>query len=1101
MRGIYLFFVLATTVVLFSFNSLHPTGNTNAPGDSFCANCHGGSGGPIDGQVTVTGLPGTIMPSTTYQLTITSSNPTLNASKAGFQILVLDELDENAGTMTNNSGGTAFRTNTSNGRVYLGHNPAESFGGNADITWTTDWTSPATGNTITVYAASVIANGNGGNSGDLAVFSTASAPMSGGGTPLTVMVTEDNPTLCFDSNDGIATATPMGGIMPYTYAWDNGETNAQAVALSPGLHEVTVTDNASNNIIGDVFINSPTEVVASIGSQENVSCFEGNDGFAVAQAIGGTPGYNYQWSDGGSGAMRTDLVTGTYQVTATDINNCEDVTAVFIDEPQEITATETIGELSCNNATDGSISIIPNGGTGNYMYEWNTGSADQNLMNIGAGLYTLTITDDNQCQKIFQYELQNPASLNLTVESTLDALCNGEATGEAEVSAQGGTGNLSYQWSDSGTGAIRTDLLAGQYIVSVVDQNDCEVSDVVEINEPDALMVDSIDAVEASCNGVMDGALEVSAQGGSGTISFLWSNNATTARVENIQAGTYTVTVTDNNNCTMVRSLTLGAKAGATLSEGNSMMVSCNGGIDGSAMVSILDGDGYTITWSNGTEGLMISNLAAGTYTATANNTSGCQTNEVVITIMEPSAITIDSTEISNPLCTGDDNGSLLVNSGGGTGQLSYLWDNGDTTNMLTGIAAGQYIVDIVDQNNCTISDTLTLVDPPAVAIDSAMVVSLLCFGDSTGIISVSTSGGTGGLSFSWDNGDTTSEITDLIKGDYNVVVSDANDCMVQERYTISEPDQIIVSASIVNESAQGLSDGSIKIVVTGGTEGYMYLWSNGEMTDSIGGLSPGNYDVTITDANGCEEQFSYPISDGSCALKGTAESTDVSCFGLADGTVLINTENALGDVTYSSSPFISNLDSVAAGTYEIIISDTAGCNVVISDIVITEPPLLVVAVDEITPSDGFDNGKIEVTPDGGTQPYSFDWINEDGSSVSDVEDAENLPPGLYSLVLTDSNGCTATQDSLEVTLNSSTLDYTNTIKVYPNPVLDQLNIGATKAIKEFRIINTHGRVISNVKGRFTEKSIDVSNWTEGVYLVQLLTDKSWVSKKIVIMH
>lgn len=1099
MRRVYILFVLATVVFL-SNSGLHPSGNTNAPGDSFCGNCHSGNGGSINGDVNISGLPSSIMPSTTYQLTVTVTNPAMNASKAGFQILALNQNNMNSGSFTNNSANSALRTQGS--RIYLGHNPAPNFNGNASLTWTTDWTSPvgANGDVITIYGSSVIANGNGSNNGDRSVFTTTSGSISGGSAPLALTVTADAGTSCSDSNDGIATANPSGGQTPYMYSWDNGESSMQATGLSGGNHDVTVTDGSNNSIVGSVFINSPSVVTITNSGKEDVSCYQGQDGVAQFTASGGTSGYTYSWSDGGSGSNRSNLFAGFYQVTATDNNGCTATSSVTINEPNEIIAAEVVSNISCSGQSDGSILINANGGTGQLIYNWSNGSSMQNQFDLPAGPYGVTITDDNNCTAFYNYLITQPSPINITVDNTTDVSCQNTTDGTASLSGNGGTGTYSYTWSDGGSGANRSDLAAGVIAVTISDANGCEANTTLSIGTPPLILIDSVGATPASCLGAMNGSLEVTSSGGSGDKTYLWSNGSMDSLISDISAGSYTVTVTDAQGCNEQKTLTLGAQNTASLSITNTTNVSCSGGNNGSATLNLTNGTGYEINWSTGQTGESITNLPVGTYTALAADTAGCQSNPITVEITEPSPISNDSLSIVQPLCFGNMNGSLYTNYMGGTGALNYQWSNGQSSSSLQNINAGQYTVTITDQNQCKQLDTFIVLQPPAITVDSTIELDLLCFNDSSGLIEVFASGGTGTLGYQWTTGQSSNTISNLPAGNYALSIEDSNMCLITRQFGITEPLAIAINQTIVNESTQGAEDGSIKLNVTGGTPSYIYLWSNGDTTDSIGGLTPGQYIVTVTDNNGCTQEEAYTISRGDCILSATAATTDVSCSGGMDGSIIIDVSDNLGDVTITVSGGFTDLSSLPAGAYDLTVMDTAGCSFTISDITITEPSALFVNVVDVKASGGT-NGAIDITPAGGIMPYTYSWVNDEGIEVSTSQDLENLPPGNYTLTLTDSNACTFTLGPIEIIFDMVAVNDAEDfyLEIYPSPASELLTISADQTISKVELYTSEGRLAVQKHPITKAFNLDISDQTNGFYILKVYNENKAYSKKIFI--
>ncbi|MBK8700093.1 MAG: hypothetical protein IPN29_11415 [Saprospiraceae bacterium] len=326
------YLVLVAVLLLIASSSSHPTSNggyTGAPGDGVCAQCHSGTNPALDGEITIDGVPATITAGQLYNVTVTVSNPNLAANRAGFQIVALNNSNTNAGNFTNPSVASSIKTSA--GKKYFGHAPAVPFSGNTMLTWTVDWTAPASGSgLITFYGGSVIANGNSGSSGDRFVITQSSGTLSGSSTPLSVSLTDVTNVSCNGGFDGSATAQPSGGSPNYNYAWNNGETTATASNLPAGLARVTVTDNVGATSTASVNITQPGLIVVNVINTQSPTCFNSGNGSIIVNATGGVGGFFYDWSNGFSGASIGGLSGGTYEVTVTDNNNCTSVKQVIL---------------------------------------------------------------------------------------------------------------------------------------------------------------------------------------------------------------------------------------------------------------------------------------------------------------------------------------------------------------------------------------------------------------------------------------------------------------------------------------------------------------------------------------------------------------------------------------------------------------------------------------------------------------------------------------------------------------------------------------------------------------------------------------------------
>ncbi|GIR97726.1 MAG: hypothetical protein CM15mP101_00960 [Flavobacteriaceae bacterium] len=440
-----------------------------------------------------------------------------------------------------------------------------------------------------------------------------------------------------------------------------------------------------------------------------------------------------------------------------------------------------------------------------------------------------------------------------------------------------------------------------------------------------------------SCNGAADGSIDIEVTGGTkdenGLYSYSWSNGETTQDISNLVPGTYTVTITDFNNCKISESFEVTEPDALQLSaEVN--QVSCKGASDSNIDITITGGTpGYTYAWTKDNQPFStdedVSNLSPGAYKVVVTDNNGCELTSQEYSITEPDELLIDYGVFSNSIDCYDGTGSIKVDVtqvsiGPFTYRLTgvdYLNNNvninqvnsNSTTHTFNNLKAGTYSVRVVDANLCEKElGNVTLTQPQSgMNINSELVNNVTCNGLDDGSIDIDISGGTGLYTYSWSNGETTQDISNLSPGDYTVTITDANGCSINEQYTITEPDQLVVSGekSDFNGfeiSCNGLDDGYVIIDVQGGTKPYTYSWSNNETTPNLSNLSPGTYEITVTDANLCETTTSFTISEPELisisSIISDYNGYEVSCNGAQDGSIDISPSGGTGVFTYTWS-------------------------------------------------------------------------------------------------------------------------------------------------------------------------------------------------------
>lgn len=855
----------------------------------------------------------------------------------------------------------------------------------------------------------------------------------------TVTITPTNVT-CFDGDDGAAATGVTGGVPPFTYKWSDpaGQTAPTAVNLKAGTYTVTVTDADGCTATASVTLTQPPNLSISVTASP-AKCFGEPSGSATVSASGGVGPYTFAWSNMQTGPMATNLPAGTYAVTVTDAVGCPKTSFALIGQAAQIIANTSSVPVSCSGGANGSASVAASGGTPPLTFKWSdpAGQTSATATNLPAGTYTVTITDKNNCTVTRTAAVTEPAAIQVTLSGT-DLSCNGIPTGTASAAASGGNGTLSYKWSAAGapTGATIGNLPAGVYTVTVTDGNNCTATGSITLAQPPAINI-AIATQNVSCFDDDDGEASASVSGGAGNVSYKWSDPAgqTTAAAVNLRAGVYTVTVTDANGCTATASTTLTQPADLSVSV-LANAAKCFGEASGSANVTASGGVGpYQYAWSNSQSGPNAVNLAAGTYTVTVTDAAGCAKTSFAL-IGQPNAITANL--ITLPVsCNGASNGSVSVNmASGGTPPLTYKWSDpaGQTGPVAGNLSAGAYTVTITDKNNCTLTLSASVQEPPAITV-TISGQSPTCNGAPTGTATANASGGTGTLNYKWSDpaGQNAPNATNLTAGAYTVTVTDANNCTATASITLTQPPPLTLSGTVQNITCFGAANGQVSTGTQGGTAPYTYLWNTNENTPNIANKTAGAYTVTVTDAGGCTAIFSGTITQPP-VLAATINSQNIRCFNQKNGSIQLTITGGTGSYqTNWAGPggFIAtgtSLNNLDAGAYTVTITDAAGCTL-LQNATLTQPASALTAVippPPVTVCFGANNGSAFVVANGGVSPYTYLWSAGGQSGAL----AQNLGAGTYTVTVTDANQCTATvaatilqKEQIVVTAEGGTVD------------------------------------------------------------------------------
>ncbi|MBK8192262.1 MAG: hypothetical protein IPK76_03210 [Lewinellaceae bacterium] len=501
------------------------------------------------------------------------------------------------------------------------------------------------------------------------------------GPSLSVSVTN---VLCNGASTGAIDLTVTGGTSPIMYTWSNGFTGQDPSGLSAGTYTVTVSDGNNCTATTSATVTQPPAISLST-SVTNVLCNGASTGAINLTATGGTGSKTYIWSSGQTTEDLNYIAAGTYTVTVTDANGCTKTTSASVTQPGAMILSTTAVNSTCGNA-NGSIDLTVTGGTPAYTYMWSTGATIQDPIGLLAGTYTVTVTDANSCTKTTTATVNNTGGPNLSTVVT-NVLCNGASTGAINLTVVGGTPSYTYLWSSGQTTQDLSNIAAGSYTVTVTDANQCTATTSATVTQPPAISL-STSVTNVLCNGASTGAINLTATGGTGSKTYIWSSGQTTEDLNNIAAGTYTVTVTDANGCTKTTSASV-TQPGAMILSTTTVNSTC-GNANGSIDLTVTGGTpAYTYMWSTGATIQDPIGLLAGTYTVTVTDANGC-TKTTTATVNNTGGPNL-STVVTNVLCNGASTGAINLTVTGGTPSYTYLWSSGQTTQDLSNIAAGLY--------------------------------------------------------------------------------------------------------------------------------------------------------------------------------------------------------------------------------------------------------------------------------------------------------------------------------------------------------------------------------------------------------------------------
>ncbi|MCW5908676.1 MAG: choice-of-anchor L domain-containing protein [Chitinophagales bacterium] len=832
--------------------------------------------------------------------------------------------------------------------------------------------------------------------------------------------------------NAVVTGSTVGG-QPFQYSWSptgplNNSTiaNPQATIASNTTFAVEVT---SGGCKANDTVNVTVGSLTISATATNTTCSYLDDGTATVTVQNPNGNYTYQWSNSATTQNLTALGSGSYTVTVTQNANCTASASVTVQSPPAILfASPVVNNTTCFGGNDGSISITASGGTGSLVYLWSNGGSSSSIGSLVAGSYVVTASDVNSCTATASATVSSPPQLQLSLSHT-DITCFGNNDGTATATATGGTGTISLLWSNGSSSATINSLPPANYSVTATDANACSVSASVNVNEP-ALLTVSLSAVAVSCFGGANGIVSSNVSGGTGNKTFLWSNGAVTANLNNVAANTYSVTVTDANNCTASASIVVAEPTQLTLTY-TTVNVTCFGGNNGSIDITVTGGaPQYAYNWSSGTGSEDLLNVAANSYSVTVTDANSCTVSSS-IAVNQPTQIVFGSPVITNVSCKNGADGMAEVTPTGGTGSYTYTWNNAPGSNPQSGLVQGNYTVVVTDINGCTASTNLVVTEP-ALLTANPQVTHATCFAGNNGSIDANPSGGTPPYSFVWNDSQsqTTQTAVALYAGLYFVAITDNNGCSITTSALVNEPTEMLFTTQATNVSCPGDEDGTITVIPTGATPPYSYsVTQDGAnfvySTDGvILNLAAGSYSVIVSDNNGCTKMGTAIVPDAVPDVF-TITTDSTSCYGTAyndgaihiEGTTVFNMPYKYA-VDGGTLQFSGDFFFLGAGNHQVTAVNSFGC-VTNLNVVVPEPAN---AVATILPGDTTLQIGQTVQLFTSFSPYpastitEYVWSPTTGLSCMDCPNPVALPYDRkteYVLTITYNNHCVTTASAI----------------------------------------------------------------------------------------
>jgi hypothetical protein len=900
---------------------------------------------------------------------------------------------------------------------------------------------------------------------------------------------------CRGQNNGRIEGRIVGGTMPYSFTLVRGgdvissgllpvnaDMSFSLSNLTPGSYVLTLTDAegcqlrlpAAQGQFLEIREAASIFAAGVLGETKPVSCFDASaaDGAATLQFIGGQPPYNFRWFDSAAQIVREEnavfqnqftiinMPFGTSVIEAQDANGCRQTVIVNIGRPQVnlvVTVREDRPQRTCR-VNDGQLSLLIDGGR---------------PFDDGGPLYRVTWMQGNR----------------VIAENT----------------------------------TVLSELAAGTYTYRVEDANGCVRMREVVLNGPDRPRITSVNVTPLRCKDGNDAAISITVAGGLPPYTFNWSNGATTQNIANLTEGVYTGTITDANGCTVVGGpITIENPIGFQVDRVIVTGVSACGASDGRIAYERITPEAngpFSFSWrrlGDPTFGSINvadrANLPAGTYEVRITDRSNC----VIVdrqTVRQPSslAVSVAKRDIS---CNNNNDGSINLTVTGGVVPYTYRWSNGSTEPGIANLTAGTYYGTVTDAEGCFILVEEVVVNPAPIGLASATVKNVSCNGARDGEIRIEVTGGTGRYTFKWSNRSTSQNLIGIGAGTYQGTITDANGCeFASPEVIVTEPAALTLELNVTDAGCVARNDGRIMAEVAGGTPPYTYRWSNGDASDMIMNLEPGNYSVTVTDANGCMAMASGTVdviqNIARPVLTITAGSANL-CVGSAvtiDAGVNPNYLGYLWNDGTRSEPGNSAISfrRDEPGVYDVFVTVTTLCGELNSDTI-----RVTVTANPAKPVITFnrEDSVLVAAVAGNPANLRFQWQRFENNDYVNIGGATNSSlkidrSGTYRVVASVNN-CSSTSDDFDAVLVSRAGQLNiRSLSLYPNPTNGNITLqGDWKtSTVSVDVLNTLGQVVFSIVESSTNQGqvvVDLSSVAAGVYQVRVRSGNSlWTGSVI----
>lgn len=829
---------------------------------------------------------------------------------------------------------------------------------------------------------------------------------------------------------------------PLQYAWNTGADSSE-IQIEAGpdagirqTYAVTVSNSFGCRASDSLQVRTISSIDSIARSIQDVSTCSGSDGAIQLEPLDGSPPFRYLWAgtDGSQGDSLVQnsgpfvldgLTQGSYRVTISDASSdaCTfRMPPAYINGPDAEIRRVEVQPVNCQGSHSGRIELMV---TGSPQFQWSTGDTTRILDQVGAGYYSVTVTEGNCTTVLDSILVDEPTPLKLRF-SAIQPACAELANGRITAEAFGGTGPYQFEWDHGPNTPQANNLSTGRYFLTLRDAQGCSLRDSFQLQAPAPLQVGIDSLLSVSCAGTADALLQVRASGGTGPYLYTWEDQSIGPERQGLGPGRYEVRIQDQNGCRVNRDFNFTEPAPVQIQLAEQQAPSCLGDTSGYIEVAATGGNGnYSFTWLNGGAGSRLENLGVGTYRVFARDENNCLSDTLQTQLDAVSRVSL-TPALTLPTCAGRMDGQITIQTSG-VAPFSYQWSTGDSTATLNGLDTGRYAVTVTDSEGCQ-GDTSLVMGYAGQPISADFnLIQPRCANSDDGLINLNIGNSPNRpLSYRWNDGPLVRDRQNVEPGAYQVTITDNIGCtLISDTLNIFSPDPLeieLISQGPIQ--CQNDRNGFLEVDVRGGIGPYEYTWIGSNATGSLASnLGAGSYQLFVEDANGCPANTSFVLNEPPpLAATLDLQSGDI-CAGDTSNVLRLDVAGGVPPYNYAWSNGVNTAvqENLPPGDYSAVITDANQCREVLPPIKVreTKTPLDIVSfTTEPISCAGRRDGKVNVQIRGGLAPFTYIFSNASIIETSDtIVSIENLSADNdYRVTVADARGCIVQSNILPIT-------------------------------------------------------------------------------------